>query len=92
MLHENPFKITTPEDLTAEEAVKLFVDVFTDFYQIKETYNTPGTSGDQNWSLRLPNNYAKLETINLNKILKAAIIARGTEFASKNASLIEKLS
>ncbi|MBQ7127098.1 4-alpha-glucanotransferase [bacterium] len=69
--------------------VQLF---FTDFYQIKETYNTPGTSGDQNWSLRLPNNYAKLETINLNKILKAAIIARGTEFASKNASLIEKLS
>ena len=36
MLHENPFKITTPEDLTAEEAVKLFVDVFTDFYQITD--------------------------------------------------------
>ncbi len=31
---DNPFKITTPEDLTAEETVKLFVDVFTDFYQI----------------------------------------------------------
>lgn len=36
MLHENPFKITTPEDLTAEETVKLFVDVFTDFYQITD--------------------------------------------------------
>ena len=31
---ENPFSITTPEDLTAEEAVSLFVDVFTDFTQI----------------------------------------------------------
>ena len=34
MVNDNPFKITTPEDLTAEETVKLFVDVFTDFYQI----------------------------------------------------------
>lgn len=36
MSKDNPFKITTPEDLTAEEAVKLFVDVFTDFYQITD--------------------------------------------------------
>ena len=34
MVNDNPFKITTPEDLTADETVKLFVDVFTDFYQI----------------------------------------------------------
>ncbi len=39
MIKENPFKITTPEDLTAEEAVNLFVDVFTDFYQIKDSGN-----------------------------------------------------
>ena len=65
---------------------------FTDFFQIKETYNTPGTSGDQNWSLRLPNNFEEKETIDLNAILKAAIIARGKEFATKNAILIEKLS
>lgn len=32
----NPFQITTPEDLTAEETVKLFVDVFSDFYQITD--------------------------------------------------------
>lgn len=31
---KNPFQITTPEDLTAEEAVSLFVDVFTDFPKI----------------------------------------------------------
>lgn len=32
----NPFKITTPEDLTANETVNLFVDVFTDFTQITD--------------------------------------------------------
>ena len=36
MSKDNPFKITTPEDLTADETVKLFVDVFTDFYQITD--------------------------------------------------------
>lgn len=33
---QNPFKITTPEDLSADEMVRLFVDVFTDFYQITD--------------------------------------------------------
>ena len=65
---------------------------FTDFFQINDVYNRPGTSGDQNWSLRLPNNYKDLTPIDLHAILKAAIIARGKEFASKHASLIEKLS
>lgn len=65
---------------------------FTDFFQINDVYNRPGTSGDQNWSLRLPNNFKELCPIDLHAILKAAIIARGKEFASKYASLIEKLS
>ena len=65
---------------------------FTDFFQINDVYNRPGTSGDQNWSLRLPNNYQELTPIDLQALLKAAIIARGKEFASKHASLIEKLS
>lgn len=39
MLNENPFKITTPEDLTADETVKLFVDIFTDFRQITDPEN-----------------------------------------------------
>ena len=65
---------------------------FTDFFKIKETYNTPGTSGDQNWSLRLPNNFEEMTPIDLNAILKAAIISRGKEFATKHAVLIEKLS
>lgn len=35
-MNKNPFQITTPEDLTAEDTVKLFVDVFTDFTQITD--------------------------------------------------------
>ena len=64
---------------------------FTDYFQIKDVYNRPGTSGDQNWSLRLPNDFCELTPIDLHAILKAAIISRGKEFASRNASLIEKL-
>lgn len=33
-MNENPFQITTPENLTAEEMVKLFVDVFSDFQKV----------------------------------------------------------
>lgn len=32
----NPFSVKTPEDLEAAEALRLFVDVFTDFYKIRE--------------------------------------------------------
>jgi len=64
---------------------------FTDFFNIKETYNTPGTSGDQNWSLRLPNNYEDLNTIDLQAILKQAILSRGSEFAQKHSEIINKL-
>ena len=92
-------KLTQDKDyLTFIKLVEIFASkarnvqvFFTDFFKIKETYNTPGTSGDQNWSLRLPNNFEEKETINLNAILKAAIIARGKDFATKHAVLIEKL-
>jgi hypothetical protein len=30
----NPFAVQTPEDISAEDAYHLFVDVFTDFYQV----------------------------------------------------------
>ncbi|MDR1896016.1 MAG: hypothetical protein LBR10_04410 [Prevotellaceae bacterium] len=36
----NPFQVTTPEDLSANDAVRLFVDVFTDFPSIINTGNT----------------------------------------------------
>lgn len=34
--NNNPFRITTPEDLSATDTVNLFVDVFTDFSQITD--------------------------------------------------------
>ncbi len=64
---------------------------FTDFFKMDQTYNTPGTSGDKNWSLRLPDNFAQMETINLPLILKKAIIARGNDFVNANKEIIEEL-
>jgi len=64
---------------------------FTDFFGIDDVYNKPGTSGDENWSLRLPNNYAEKKPINLKEILAMAIRARGVDFAKKNRKLLEEL-
>ena len=70
------------------ENIQIF---FTDYFNIYDVYNRPGTSGDSNWSLRLPDNYKELKSINLANILKLAIIARGSDFAEKNKKIIEKL-
>lgn len=70
------------------ENIQIF---FTDYFNMTETYNVPGTSGDKNWSLRLPDNYKEMQTINLPLILKKAIIARGKDFANKKQKLIEEL-
>lgn len=87
---ENFLKETKLVELFAcnAENIQIF---FTDFFGMDKTYNTPGTSGDKNWSLRLPDNFAQMETINLPLILKKAIIARGSEFAQKNKEIIEEL-
>lgn len=71
------------------ENVQIF---FTDFFKIYDVYNRPGTSGDENWRLRLPDNFKELTPINLANILKRAIIARGKEFADKNQNIIDELS
>ncbi len=70
------------------ENIQIF---FTDYFQMSQTYNTPGTSGDKNWSLRLPENFEEMEPINLPLLLKKAIIARGREFANANKKMIEEL-
>lgn len=72
---------------------------FTDFFGIKDVYNKPGTSGDKNWSLRMPDNYEEVycnnckngTALNLPLILKMAIEARGSEFAKKNEKLLKEL-
>ena len=70
------------------ENIQIF---FTDFFQIEDVYNRPGTSCDANWSLRVPDNFKELTPIDLPEILKQAIISRGSEFANQNAQLIEEL-
>ena len=71
------------------ENIQIF---FTDYFNVYDVYNRPGTSGDENWSLRLPDNYKELTPIDLPNILKLAIEARGNEFAKKNEKLIEQLN
>ena len=84
--------------LTETKLVELFASkaqniqiFFTDYFNVYDVYNRPGTAGDQNWSLRLPDNYKELQTINLANLLKLAIIARWHEFAEKNEKLIKEL-
>ena len=84
-------KFTKLVELFASKAenIQMF---FTDFFQIEDVYNRPGTAGDANWSLRIPDNYKELTPIDLPEILKQAIISRGSEFAKENEKLIEELS
>ncbi|MDD3149622.1 MAG: 4-alpha-glucanotransferase [Candidatus Gastranaerophilales bacterium] len=94
------------EELAKAKFVELFASpaeniqiFFSDFFGIKDVYNKPGTSGDQNWSLRLPNNFEEFyieqvknnKALNLPDVLKRAIETKGQNFANKNADLIEKL-
>ena len=85
-------------EIFASKAANIQV-FFTDFFGLKQTYNTPGTSGDKNWSLRLPDNFEELYLknakdctgLNLPLILKMAIEARGSKFASKHKGLLKDL-
>ncbi len=72
---------------------------FTDFFGINEVYNTPGTSGDPNWTLRLPNDFKSFyqeklksqEALNLPLVLIYAMKARGWEFYKNHQDLLDKL-
>lgn len=85
-------------ELFASEAENIQI-FFTDYFGINDVYNRPGTSGDENWSLRLPNNFEEVfctnlkaqTAINLPLILEYAIKTRGEGFAQKYEKLIKKL-
>jgi len=78
------------------ENIQIF---FTDFFGINDVYNRPGTSGDPNWTLRLPDNFEEFyernleagDALNLPMALIYAIKARGSEFEAMHAVLIKKL-
>ena len=93
--------------LTQTKLVELFASraeniqvFFTDLLGIYEVYNRPGTSGSQNWSLRIPNNFEEFylqqlknnKGMNLPLLLKLAIEARGESFAKKHEKLIKELN
>lgn len=72
---------------------------FNDLFGIEELYNKPGTSGSENWSLRVPNDFkafyfqqlAENKALNLAEILKTSIEAKGSKFVAENKLLVEKL-
>ena len=78
------------------ENIQIF---FTDFFGINEVYNTPGTSGDPNWTLRLNNNFVDFykeklrtqEALNLPLVMIYAMKARGWEFYKDHQELLDKL-
>ncbi len=78
------------------ENIQIF---FSDFFGIKEVYNRPGTSNDENWSLRLPDNFVDFYeenvkdgyAIDLLPVLKLALEARGEKFAKVNSKLISQI-
>ena len=94
-----------PEELAKAKFVELFAAnsqniqiFFSDLFGIEDVYNKPGTSGDKNWSLRLPNNFewfyfnqlARGKALNLAEILAYALKVRGLD--KENTELMEKLN
>lgn len=78
------------------ENVQIF---FSDFLGLSDVYNKPGTSGDDNWSLRIPNNFEEVycknlkegRALNMPLTLKLAMEARGKDFANNNRNIISEL-
>ena len=100
-------RLTTDADfLRQTKLVELFASraenvqvFFTDLLGLADVYNRPGTSGDKNWSLRMPNNFEEFyqeqlrrgKGLNLPLVLKLAIVARGSEFVRQNEKLVREL-
>ena len=73
-------------DMCASDARNIMI-FFSDLFGIVEAYNTPGTVGDENWSLRLTPDFdrryldkiARGEALSLPRALATALRARGRE-------------
>lgn len=84
-------------DLCASRARNVIVS-FGDLFGLLDPYNTPGTIGDHNWSIRLPPDFdrryeAKLargEALDLPRALAAAVRARGA--GADLAAALDQLS
>jgi len=99
-LVENKSKFLTAKfaELFASPAENIQV-FFADFFGMNERYNMPGTSGSQNWSLRVPANYRCLyysqlekgEALNLAGALLIAMKSKSDAFQKEHKTLIKKL-
>jgi hypothetical protein len=72
---------------------------FPDLLGLEEVYNRPGTVSDENWSLRVPPDYARRyaeasergEALHLPRVLAMAMRARGRGFTEAHRGLVERL-
>lgn len=85
-------------DLFASRASNVMV-FFADLLGMKEIYNTPGTVGDHNWSLRVPRDYersylemrARGAALDLPRVLALALRARGGAESEERGNLARRL-
>ena len=72
---------------------------FTDLLGLREVYNRPGTVSPENWSLRVPADFAaayraaaaKGAALDLPAALATAMRARGAAFAAERRELLQQL-
>lgn len=85
-------------DLFASRAEHVQV-FFADLLGLKEIYNRPGVLDDENWSLRVPQDYAALyrerlrsdAALNLPLALAMALRSRGPDVVARHTDLIARL-
>lgn len=97
---------TDPGELLQAKAADLFAGpatnvmiFFTDLMGMSQLYNRPGTTSDDNWSLRITSDFARdyrermagNRAINIPKALALAIRARGRAVAGDHGNLLAQL-
>ena len=86
-------------DLFVSPARQVMV-FFADLLGTEEIYNVPGTVSPDNWTLRVPRDYARRyaadaargDALNLPCVLALALRSRGAEFERSHAGLIRRLA
>ena len=96
----------SPQALARAQLADLFVGparnvmvFFTDLLGLREVYNRPGTVSPENWSLRVPPDFAaayrgaaaKGAALDLPAALATAMRARGAAFAAEHRELLQQL-
>jgi len=97
---------SSPQALARAQLADLFVGparnvmvFFADLFGMREVYNRPGTVGPENWSLRVPPDFADLHArraregsaLDLPAALAAAVRARGPAFVAGHRPLLTRL-